>query len=306
MNNERVINFMGQGKLAAALSILLIVASVVSLAVQGLNLAQDFTGGTSIELVYDKPADLGDIRDLLSDAGYEGAIIQQFGAETDVKVSLRAANTDGLAEKLAEVLRAGGKYQVDIASVSFVGPQVGDDLRDQGGIGMILAFALVMLYVAMRFQFKFSVGAVAALTHDVIIVVGIFSFFQWDFDLTVLAAILAVIGYSINDTIVVFDRIRENFRIMRKSSVNEVINTSITQTLSRTLVTSLTTALTLVALYYFGGPLIHGFATALLLGIIVGTYSSVYIASTIAVALKVSKEDLMPPEKEGSELDAMP
>ncbi len=306
MNNERVINFMGQGKLAAALSIILIVASVVSLAVQGLNLAQDFTGGTSIELVYDKPADLGDIRSLLRDAGYEGAVIQYFGAETDVKVSLRAANTDGLAEEMAEVLRADGKYQVDIASVSFVGPQVGDDLRDQGGIGMIVAFALVMLYVAMRFQFKFSVGAVAALTHDVIIVVGIFSFFQWDFDLTVLAAILAVIGYSINDTIVVFDRIRENFRIMRKSSVNEVINTSITQTLSRTMVTSLTTALTLVALYYFGGPLIHGFATALLLGIIVGTYSSVYIASTIVVALKVSKEDLMPTEKEGGELDAMP
>ena len=305
MSNVRVINFMGQGKLAAAVSITLLVISIVSLAVQGLNLAQDFTGGTSVELTYDKPADLSEIRGLLAEAGYEGAVIQYFGAQTDVKVSLQEAETDGLAQALAELLRADGKYQVDVASVSFVGPQVGDDLRDQGGLGMITAFALVMLYVAMRFQYKFAMGAVLALVHDVIIVVGFFSVFQWDFDLTVLAAILAVIGYSINDTIVIFDRIRENLRIMRKTPVLEIINTSITQTLSRTIVTSLTTSLVLAALYYFGGALIHGFATALLLGIIVGTYSSIYIASTIVVAMRITKEDLMPPEKEGQELDSM-
>jgi preprotein translocase subunit SecF len=306
MSNERVINFMGQRKLAAALSIILLVASVVSLALQGLNLAQDFTGGTSVELVYDKPADLGEIRSLLAGIGYDGAVIQYFGAETDVKVSLQEAKTDGLAEQLTEALRLDGKHEVDVASVSFIGPQVGDDLRDQGGLGMIVALVLVMLYVSMRFQFKFALGAVAALIHDVVIVVGFFSIFQWDFDLTVLAAILAVVGYSINDTIVIFDRIRENFRIMRKSSATEVINTAITQTLSRTMVTSGTTVLVLVALYYFGGALIHSFATALLLGIIVGTFSSVYISSTILVAMHVTKEDLMPPEKEGDELDAMP
>ncbi len=306
MNNERVINFMGQRYWAAGLSIFLLVASVVSLALQGLNLGQDFTGGTTVELKYEQPADLNEIRSLLADAGYEGGVIKYFGSESDVLVSLQDAEGAELSNKLVEILRADGLHKVDVASVSFVGPQVGGDLRDQGGLGLLVALGLVMLYVALRFQFKFSVGAVAALVHDVIIVVGLFSIFQWDFDLTVLAAILAVIGYSINDTIVIFDRIRDNFRIMRKTSPIDVINTSITQTMSRTLVTSLTTTLVLVALYYFGGALIHGFATALLLGIIVGTFSSVYISSTILLVMDVTKEDLMPAEKEAGELDSMP
>lgn len=306
MSNERVINFMGQRKIAAALSILLLIASIVSLAWQGLNLGLDFTGGTSIELVYEEPADLGEIRSRLTEAGYENAVIKYFGAETDVLVSVQSAEDANLAGELAAVLRADGETQLEVTRVDFIGPQVGDELRDDGGLGMIFALAAVMLYVSMRFQFKFAVGAVVALIHDVIIVLGIFSIFQWDFDLTVLAAILAVIGYSINDTIVVFDRIRENFRILRKSNPGEVINVSITQTMSRTLVTSLTTILVLLALFYFGGALIHGFATALLLGIIVGTYSSIYVSATTLMIMKVDKEDLMPPEKEGEELDAMP
>lgn len=306
MSSERMINFLGQSKLAVGVSALLLTISIVSLAVQGLNFALDFTGGTSIELTYDKPADLGEIRAKLADAGYDGAVIKYFGSETAVMVSLQEGGGAELGNKIADILRADGDTQVKIARVDYVGPQVGEELRDSGGLGMLLALASVMIYVSLRFQFKFSVGAVFALIHDVIVVLGFFSVFQWDFDLTVLAAILAVIGYSINDTIVIFDRVRENFRVMRKSSVHDVFNTSITQTMGRTLVTSLTTTLVLVALYYFGGALIHGFATALLIGVLVGTYSSVYMASTIAIMLGISKEDLMPPAKEGEGFESLP
>lgn len=306
MSSERIINFMGQSKLAIGISALLLIASIVSLALQGLNFGLDFTGGTSIELAYEAPADLGEIRGKLAEAGYDGAVIKYFGSETSVLISLQESGGTELGNKIADILRADGKTSVEIARVDYVGPQVGAELRDRGGLGMILALAAVMLYVSMRFQFKFSVGAVLALVHDVIVVLGLFSLFQWDFDLTVLAAIMAVIGYSINDTIVIFDRIRENFRMMRKSTPFEVINASITQTMGRTLVTSLTTALVLVALFYFGGALIHGFATALLIGVIVGTYSSVYVASAILVMLDVTKEDLMPPVKEGEGFDSLP
>lgn len=306
MSSERMINFMGQSKLAVGVSALLLTISIVSLAVQGLNFALDFTGGTSIELAYDEPADLGEIRSKLADAGYDGAVIKYFGSETAVMVSLQEGGGTELGNKIADILRADGDTQVKIARVDYVGPQVGEELRDSGGLGMLLALISVMIYVSLRFQFKFSVGAVLALVHDVIVVLGFFSVFQWDFDLTVLAAIMAVIGYSINDTIVIFDRVRENFRIMRKSPVLDVFNTSITQTMGRTLVTSLTTALVLVALYYFGGALIHGFATALLIGVLVGTYSSVYMASAIVIMMGVSKEDLMPPAKEGEGFESLP
>jgi preprotein translocase subunit SecF len=306
MSNERIINFMGQRKLAAALSILLIVVSIVSLAIRGLNLGLDFTGGTSVELTYEQAADLGRIREQLAEAGYEGAVVKFFGTERDVLVSLQEADDPDLGEKLADVLRGGGAFDVEVKRVEFIGPQVGDELRDDGGLGMIAALAVVMLYVAVRFQFKFSIGAVGALIHDVIIVLGFFSVFQWDFDLTVLAALLAVIGYSINDTIVVADRIRENFRTIRKGTPIEIINISLNQTLGRTVVTSLTTVLVLVALFYFGGALIHGFATALLIGVVVGTYSSVYVSANLLLTLNIHREDLIPPVKEGEELDSMP
>lgn len=306
MSNERVINFMGQRKLAAALSIFLIVGSIISLTLNGLNFGLDFTGGTSIELTYEKPVNLNEIRKQLSEAGYDNTVVKYFGAENNVLVSLQEGDDPDLGDKLATVLQADTENRLNIDRVEFVGPQIGDELRDDGGLGMLFALAVVMIYVAVRFQFKFSVGAVSALIHDVVIVLGLFSLFQWDFDLTVLAAILAVIGYSINDTIVVADRIRENFRIMRKGSSTEIINTSLTQTLSRTVVTSLTTILVLVALFYFGGELIHGFATALLIGVVVGTYSSVYVSANVLLALHISKEDLMPPEKEGEELDSLP
>lgn len=305
MSNERIINFMGQRKLAAALSIFLVLGSLVSLAVQGLNFGLDFTGGTSVELTYEQPADLSNIRDQLREAGYDSAVVKYFGAETDVLVTLQQAEDPELGEKLADVLRADGEYNLNVQRVEFVGPQVGDELRDDGGLGMIFALAVVMIYVAVRFQFKFSVGAVGALIHDVIIVLGFFSVSQWGFDLTVLAAILAVIGYSINDTIVVADRIRENFRTMRKGSPVEIINTSLTQTLGRTVVTSLTTVLVLVALFYFGGELIHGFATALLIGVVVGTYSSIYVSANILLMMHINREDLIPQIKE-EELDSMP
>lgn len=305
MSNERIINFMGQRKLAAALSVFLVLSSIISLAFQGLNFGLDFTGGTSVELSYSQAADLSNIRGQLREAGYESAVVKYFGAETDVLVTLQQAEDPELADKLAQVLRADGQYDLNVERVEFVGPQVGDELRDDGGLGMIFALAVVMIYVAIRFQFKFSVGAVGALVHDVIVVLGFFSVFQWDFDLTVLAALLAVIGYSINDTIVVADRIRENFRTMRKGSSVDIINTSLNQTLGRTVVTSLTTVLVLLALFYFGGELIHGFATALLIGVVVGTYSSVYVSANLLLVMNISREDLIPEIKE-EELDSMP
>ncbi|WP_068453325.1 MULTISPECIES: protein translocase subunit SecF [unclassified Oleiphilus] len=300
------IDFMGKRKIAAVASVLLLIASLSSLAMQGLQLGLDFTGGTLVEVEYAAAPNLEDVRKTLNDAGYDKLVVQNFGADTSVLVRLSQGFDDKVGEQVLNVLSGTGDA-VTLERAEFVGSQVGEELREQGGLGLLLALGIVMVYVALRFQFKFSVGAVAALIHDVIIVVGIFSIIGWDFDLTVLAALLAVIGYSLNDTIVVSDRIRENFRKLRKSDSAEVINISLTQTLSRTLVTSLTTILVLVALYIVGGEMINGFAKALLIGVVVGTYSSIYVASNVLLSMGVSKEDLIPAvDKEEGEVDDGP
>ncbi len=312
---EKVICFMRFRKLALTLSTLLVLASLVSLFVNGLQFGLDFTGGTQIEVAYEKPVKLETVRSQLAEKGFEKAVVVYFGAETEVMVRLadveeqtaEKAKTDepDLGDRVLAALQANGD-QVSIKRVEFVGPQVGEELRDDGGLGMLFALAVVMVYVAMRFQFKFSVGAVAALIHDVIITLGFFSVFHLDFDLTVLAAVLAVVGYSLNDTIVVADRIRENYRKLRQRTGEEIIDISLTQTLDRTLMTSFTTLLVLVALFLVGGELIHGFSIALIVGIVVGTYSSIYVAANVLLMMNLQPEDLMPPEKEGEELDELP
>ncbi len=304
-DNEKIYRFMGRRYLALAFSGALLIASIVSLAINGLQFGLDFTGGTQIEVEYAKPAKLESVRNLLADKGFEKAVVVYFGAETEVLVRLPKSDEAGLGDQVLSALSADGA-DVDLKRIEFVGPQVGEELRDDGGLGMLFALAVVMIYVAMRFQFKFSVGAVGALIHDVIIVLGCFSMFHLDFDLTVLAAVLAVIGYSLNDTIVVADRIRENFRKVRQRTPEEIIDISLTQTLDRTIVTSLTTLLVLVALFFVGGELIHGFSIALIVGIVIGTYSSIYVAANVLLMMGLTREDLMPPEKENEALDQMP
>ncbi|WP_396588545.1 protein translocase subunit SecF [Bermanella sp. R86510] len=298
MSDIKDLNFMGGRKIAAFISIALLVISIGSLAVQGLKLGLDFTGGTLIEVSYETSANVNDIRTTLVDAGYRDVAVQHFGSEEEVLVRMQEAYRANLGDEVLETLRQNSEEDIQLRRSEFVGSQVGEELRDQGGIALLLALAVVMIYVAARFQFKFSVGAVAALMHDVIIVLGIYSLFQFEFDLTVLAALLAVIGYSLNDTIVVADRIRENFRIIRQMQPIDVINRSLTQTLGRTLITSLTTLLVLLALLIVGGELIHYFALALTIGVVVGTYSSVYVASNILLSMHISREDLLPPEEE--------
>lgn len=307
MSEEKVFKFMAYRKIAAILSVVLIMASIGSLAVNQIKFGLDFTGGTLLEVGYDDPVPLELIRSQLADEGYKNYTVVNFGSETDVLVRLQQSQTPELGDEILSILRKAG-VNVDLRRIEYVGPQVGEELRDDGGLGMLLALAVVMLYVAFRFQVKFAVGAVVALIHDVVIILGLFSLMQWDFDLTVLAALLAVIGYSLNDTIVVSDRIRENFRKIRKGTEEEIINISLTQTFGRTIITSLTTALVLLALFLFGGELIHGFAKALLIGVFVGTYSSIYVAANVLLTMNVSKEDLIIPVKEGvdEELENMP
>ena len=297
----KVINFMGLRKVAATFSITLVLASLVSLFVQQLNWGLDFTGGTLLEVYYSETADLTGIRNTLATEGYKGATVVSFGTDRDVLIRLPHGYSDQEGAQLLEKLQATFDGTVELRRIEFVGPQVGDELREQGGLAMLLALGLVMLYISFRFQFKFAVGAVVALIHDVIITLGFFSFTRMEFDLTVLAALMAVIGYSINDTIVVFDRIRENFRKVRRTEPVELVNISLTETLDRTMFTSLTTLLVLVSLAIFGGEMINGFAVALIVGITIGTYSSIYVASNILLLLNVSKEDLMIPVKEGGE-----
>jgi len=298
-------DFMKLRTSAMLASVILLLVSIGSLATQGLNLGLDFTGGTLLEVAYEQPADIEKIRYQLESAGFEDSTVQNFGSETEVLIRMSEAFRDTLGAEVLEALKKGSDAEVELRRSEFVSGQVGEELRDQGGMALLLALAVVMLYVAFRFQFKFSVGAVVALFHDVVIILGFFSLFQWDFDLTVFAALLAVIGYSLNDTIVVADRIRENFRIMRTESPIEIINASLNQTLGRTIMTSLTTALVLIALMYFGGEVIHNFSLGLFIGVLVGTYSSIYVAANILLMMNIDREDLIPKELE-EEIDEMP
>ena len=300
---------MGARRAALLVSALLLLTSLLSLGLRGLNFGIDFTGGTLVEVAYPRSADLGALRAALARAGFDDAVVQHFGTTRDVLVRLPPhgeLSRAELGDQVRDVLDRAGDDQTQLRRIEFVGPQVGEELTEQGGLAMLIALGAIFVYVLLRFEWRFSIGSVAALFHDVLLVVGFFSVFGLDFDLTVLAAILAVIGYSLNDTIVIFDRIRENFRRMRTGTPTEIINRSLNQTLSRTLMTSLTTLLVLVALFLFGGELIHAFSTALIVGVIVGTYSSMYVASSAVLALGVSKADLMPVKKEGEEFDARP
>lgn len=291
---KKTIPFMAIRNIAFAITLILTVVGIAALAVKGLNFGLDFTGGTLIELQYEQPADLERIKTELGQAGYTDAVVQSFGATTDVLIRM-AGDDPQLGTKVGEALRvidpAAG---FEIKRVEFVGPQVGEELRDQGGLAMLLALGGILVYLAFRFQWKFGVGAIASLAHDTILTLGLLALFEVPFDLTVLAAVLAMIGYSLNDTIIIYDRIRENFRVLRKSSLVENIDISVTQTLLRTMATSFSTALALIALLVWGGDVLAGFAVALLIGVVVGTYSSVYIGATVLVWLKLTSEDLIP------------
>jgi preprotein translocase subunit SecF len=296
-------DFIGKRYYALFFSGALILIAIASLFVRGLNFGLDFTGGTLLEVGYDQPVELEQVRKAINNAGYEDAVVQHFGSSRDVVIRLAPQDKEiaaTLSDNILKALRAENE-SVEMRRQEFVGPQVGDELRDDGGLAMIIALAFILIYVMARFEWRFAVGSIAALIHDVIIVIGFFSVTQMEFDLTVLAAVLAVIGYSLNDTIVVFDRIRENFLRMRKTGPIEVINNSLNQTLSRTIVTSLTTLLVVVAMFFLGGELIHSFAAALLVGIVTGTYSSIYVASSAALALNVNSANLVPVEKEGAD-----
>ena len=277
-----------------------------SLATRGLNLGLDFTGGDLLELSYAGEADLADIRAALTEDGFDGPVVQNFGTVSDVLVRLPPrVETEGTStrDRVISVLQARDS-SVELRRFEFVGPQVGEELTEQGGLAMLIALILIFIYVMIRFRWKFAAGTISALVHDVIIVVGFFSILGFGFDLTILAAILATIGYSLNDTIVVFDRIRENFRVIRRGTAEEIINVSINQMLGRTLITSATTLMVLICLFLLGGETVAGFALALIVGVAVGTYSSIYIASAAALALQVSPEDLIPPKRE--EIDDTP
>ena len=303
---KETVRFMSYRKIAMVFSALLMIASVASLAVNKLNFGLDFTGGTLIEVGFEQVADLQKLRQLMEDNNHEDAKVQFYGSSRDVVIRLglrEDVKAEMLGNEILAILETGTGQKVDMRRIEFVGASVGDELAEQGGLAMLTALICILVYVAFRFEWRFAVGSVVALFHDVLLTLGLFSFLKLEFDLTVLAAILAVIGYSLNDTIVVSDRIRENFRKIRETLPEEIINISLTQTLSRTFITSITTLLVLAALFLKGGALIHGFATALLFGVFVGTYSSIYVASLVALGLGISREDLIPEviEKEGEE-----
>jgi preprotein translocase subunit SecF len=299
------IDFMALRKPAVMLSVALMLVSIVSLATLKLNVGIDFTGGSIIEVGYQQAVELQPIRGALETQGFGDAIVQHFGSANEVLIRLVPDADKDKAELSSEIivlLQNISDTPIDVRRVDFVGPQVGEELTEDGGLAVLYALIAILIYVAFRFEYRFSLGAVAALIHDVVITLGIFSIFQLDFDLSVLAAILAVIGYSLNDTIVVFDRVRENFRKVRKKTSLEVINISINQTISRTLMTSFTTLLVVLSLFFLGGEAIHAFALALIIGVLVGTYSSIYVATTSALALGISRSDMLLPEKEGEEM----
>ena len=311
LNKKTNIDFMGKRKIAFATSAILIILSIVVLFTRDLNFGLDFTGGTLIEVSYPTAPEISDVRSNLAEAGMNDAVVQTFGAASDIVVRIPLGAEDGESEAqistvVLAALQQGVEGDVVMRRVEFVGPQVGDELKEQGILAVVYALIGIFLYVMLRFQWRFSVGAVTALVHDIIITMGVLAVVQVEFDLTVVAALLAVIGYSLNDTIVLFDRIRENFPRLRKASPLEVVNTSVNETLSRTLMTSVTTLLVLMALFVFGGEIIHAFAFTLIVGVLVGTYSSIYVASTTLLELGVSKFDLLAVEKEGAALDQNP
>lgn len=304
------IDFMGRRRIAAVLSAIVLLVAIGSMIINRFELGLDFTGGTLIELGYEQPPVLANIRSALNDAGFDGALVQTFGSARDILVRLPViedVNNVQLSNQVMEALSQGVTASPpEMRRTEFVGPQVGQELAEKGGLAMLYALIAILIYIVLRFQWRFAVGAVTALIHDVIVVLGVFSLFGIEFDLTVMAAVLAVIGYSLNDTIVVYDRVRENFRSLRKAEPVDVFNRSINQMLARTLMTSLTTLIVLIALFLLGGEIIHGFALALIVGVVVGTYSSIYVAGAAALALGVSKQDLMKPEKEGADAEPLP
>ena len=310
--------FMKFRKIAGIFSICLFIVSLLSLGLRGLSLGLDFSGGTLIEVSYKNPVDLEEIRETLEDKGYPDSQVVNFGSNLDVLIKVADQSGDSsIGKNIFNILKNQAasaeeetlekeEIQVELKRNEFVGPQIGDELRDKGGLGMLVALFMILFYVAFRFQYKFALGAVTALGHDVVIVLGLFSIFGWDFDLTVLAALLAVIGYSLNDTIVVSDRIRENFRTERVLEPVDMIDLSLNQTLGRTLVTSFTTLLVLFALFIFGGELIRGFSLALIIGVLIGTYSSIYVVANMLMSMTLTQEDLAVPEPEGADFDGMP
>ncbi|WP_417438412.1 protein translocase subunit SecF [Idiomarina sp.] len=310
INTDDRLPFMRFRGIMGLISALLVVASIVSLSVNKLNFGLDFTGGTLLEVGFESAADLSRVRSALDESDFGDAVVQNYGSQEEILIRLEpreGVKAEQLGTTILESLRTEFDQTVEMRRIEFVGPNVGDEFIEQGGLAMLTALICILLYIAMRFEWRLAVGAVSALAHDVILTLGLFSVLQLEFDLTVLAALLAVIGYSINDTVVVCDRIRETFRKFAKLTPVQAVNRALTDTLSRTLVTSLTTILVLLTLFFLGGPLIHGFATALLFGVVIGTYSSIYIASTVALKFGVSREDLMPPEveKEGADQDPL-
>ena len=300
------INFMRFRKIAITISLILFVGSIGSIFTKGLSLGLDFSGGTLVEIQYEDSVDLQEIRGVLSENGYEDFQVVNFGSSLDVLIKIAdQPGNSSLGDQIFTLLSS-NNFEGELKRIEFVGPQIGSELRDQGGLGMLVALGMILLYVAFRFQYKFALGAVAALGHDVVIILGLFSIFAWDFDLSVLAALLAVIGYSLNDSIVVSDRIRENFRSERALGSEDLINLSLNQTLSRTVITSLTTLLVLFALFFFGGEAVRGFSLGLIIGVLIGTYSSLYIVTTILISLNLSQEDMAVPDVEGAEFNDMP
>ncbi|PYG00757.1 protein translocase subunit secF [Thioalkalivibrio sp. ALE21] len=309
---ESNIDFLGKRRITLVISAVLIILSLVMLATRGINFGIDFTGGTLVEVGYPEAVELDPIREVINEGGFEGAQVQTFGTARDVLIRLPPSEDEevdeaALSNQVMELLEAGGPEGADLRRVDFVGPSVGEELREQGGLAMLYALVGILIYVAVRFEWRFAAGSVLALVHDVVITLGIFSMLQLEFDLGVLAAILAVIGYSLNDTIVVYDRIRENFRILRKQGTEFVMNNAVNKTLARTIVTSMTTLLVLFALFFLGGAALQNFSVALIIGVIVGTYSSIFIAATAALMLGVDRQVLLPVKKEGAdEEDATP
>ena len=301
INSKAMINFMNKRKLAMVFSFLLLIISIGSLTTKGLNLGIDFTGGYLIEAGYQDDVNLDQVRAALADADFSDAQVQNFGSSKDIIVRIAPReniNKATIGDNILSVLKTTSEQEVSMRRLEFVGPQIGDELRDDGGIALLVALGGILIYISLRFQLKSAVGAILALVHDVVITIGIFSLLEMEFDLSVLASILAVIGYSLNDTVVVLDRIRETFRNVRKMTSEDILNISINQTLSRTLVTSLTTLLVLFALFFFGGEIIHGFAFALIIGVIIGTYSSIYIASSTLMMMNIHKQDFLVIAKE--------